>query len=158
MENSDRREVKTSAGLIDFAQNKIGIAYAYGAKGEVLTEQVLERLIRNNPSQYTANYIDKTKKNLGRVCVDCSGLISWYTGIERSSAGYFDTAKKKVLVSNLDESMKGWAMWKRNHIGIYVGSGKCVEAKGVDYGVVLSDVRETSWEYVIKLTDILYFF
>lgn len=147
---------KNSAGLAAFAQSKIGTAYAYGAKGEILTEQLLERLIRENPAQYTSDYIKKTRKNLGRICVDCSGLISWYTGIKRGSSGYLDTAKKKVLVSQLDESMKGWAMWRRNHIGIYVGNQQCVEAKGVDYGVVLSDVRDTSWEYVIKLEDICY--
>ena len=149
-------EKKTAEGLVSFAIEKIGTPYVYGAKGEKLTQALLTRLIKENPDMYTTAYIKKVQKNMQKTCVDCSGLISWYTGIVRGSAGYCETAKKKVKISELNESMKGWALWKKNHIGIYVGGGKCVEAKGVDYGVIKSDVKATAWEYAIKLTDINY--
>ena len=143
-------------GLIEFCKSKIGTPYVYGAKGEVLTEQRLQVLVSQNPSMYTSQYIKKARRFLGQHCTDCSGLISWYTGIVRGSYNYHDTAVNKVPIGALDESMIGWALWKPGHIGIYIGNGYCVEAKGIDYGTIKSRVRDTAWQKVLKLCDIDY--
>lgn len=147
---------KTAAGLIEFCKGKIGTPYVYGAKGEVLTQAVLDRLARESPGMFTAGYKAKAKRYIGRRCVDCSGLLSWYTGVQRGSYNYHDTAVKRVPIAGLNESMVGWAVWKPGHIGVYIGGGYCIEAKGIDYGTIKSKVTATPWQMALKLRDIDY--
>ena len=150
---AEKRKVN---GLIEFCKSKVGTPYVYGAKGEILTESRLDILAKQNPSMYTSAYKTKARKFLGQHCTDCSGLISWYTGIIRGSYNYHDTADKKVAIGALDESMVGWALWKPGHIGVYTGDGYCIEAKGIDYGTIKSKVTTTAWQKALKLCDIDY--
>lgn len=150
---SDKRK---STGLVAFCKSKIGTPYVYGAKGEILTEERLQLLAKQNPSVYTSSYLAKARQFIGQRCTDCSGLISWYTGIIRGSYNYHDTADQIVSIGALDESMIGWALWKPGHIGVYVGDGRCVEAKGISYGTIESRVKDTAWQKVLKLCDIDY--
>lgn len=146
----------TSNGLIEFAKSKVGTPYVFGAKGQVLTQAILDRLARENPGTYTSTYKAKAARYIGQKCTDCSGLISWYTGRIRGSWNYHDTAAERVSIDHLDESMTGWALWKPGHIGIYIGDGWCVEAKGIAYGTIKSRVAATPWQKVLKLCDIDY--
>lgn len=150
---SDKRK---AAGLVAFCESKIGTPYVYGAKGEVLTEERLQILAKQNPSMYTSSYMAKARQFIGQRCTDCSGLISWYTGIVRGSYNYHDTADERVAIGALDESMIGWALWKPGHIGVYVGNGYCIEAKGINYGTIKSQVGATAWQKILKLCDIDY--
>ena len=78
----------TGNELVAFARGKIGTPYVYGMKGKVLTQKTYDRLrILFRPLVWES---DAAK--IGQVCVDCSGLISWGTGILRNSQGYHDTA------------------------------------------------------------------
>ena len=150
---SDKRK---AAGLAAFCESKIGTPYVYGAKGEILTEERLQLLKRQNPSVYTSAYMAKARKYIGQRCTDCSGLISWYTGIIRGSYNYHDTADQRVAIGALDDSMVGWALWKPGHIGVYMGDGYCIEAKGIDYGTIRSRVSATAWQKALNLHDIDY--
>ena len=58
----------TSAGLIQHCQDKLGTPYVYGAKGEVLTQAILDRLARENPGTYTSTYKAKAAKYIGQRC------------------------------------------------------------------------------------------
>ena len=53
---------KTSAGLIQHCKGKLGTPYVYGAKGEVLTPTILDRLARENPGTYTSAYKAKAAR------------------------------------------------------------------------------------------------
>lgn len=147
---------KTASGLIEFCKGKIGTPYVYGAKGEVMTEARIQQLKRENPAMFTSSYVTKARKFIGKQCVDCSGLISWYTGVLRGSWNFEETAVEKHPIGKLDENMKGWALWKPGHIGVYIGEGKCIEAKGIAYGTIESKVSATPWQKVLKLKDIDY--
>lgn len=147
---------KTVAGLIQHCKDKLGTPYVYGAKGEVLTQTILDRLARENPGTYTSTYKAKAARYIGQRCTDCSGLISWYTGVLRGSYNYHDTAVERVDIDHLNESMTGWALWKPGHIGVYIGDGYCIEAKGINYGTIKSRVSSTPWQKVLKLCDIDY--
>ena len=63
--------------LIKFAESKIGTAYVYGMKGKVMGAGDYNRLKK----AYGDMVWDTDIKKIGKVCVDCSGLISWATGI-----------------------------------------------------------------------------
>lgn len=148
--------LKTKLELIKWCESKLGTPYVYGAKGKVLTQAQINTWAKLHPGTFTANYISKAKKYIGKECTDCSGLISWFTGILRGSYNYKDTATQTVPIKQLDETMIGWALWKPGHIGIYIGNGYCIEAKGIDFGCIKSKVSATAWTHALQLCDIDY--
>lgn len=148
--------MKTKTELVLWCESKLGTPYVYGAKGAKLTQSQINTWAALYPSTYTATYIAKAKTFIGRNCTDCSGLISWLTGKLRGSYNYKDTAVQTAPISKLDESMIGWALWKPGHIGVYIGNGYCIEAKGINYGTVKTKVSATAWTHVLKLCDIDY--
>ena len=147
---------KTSRELIEFCKGKLGTPYVFGMKGQILTEALLQQLAAENPKVYTSQYITKARSFMGKHCTDCSGLITWCTGILRGSANYRETAREVKPIGTLNESMTGWALWKPGHIGVYIGNGKCIEAKGINYGTVETRAQDTPWVSVLKLKDIDY--
>lgn len=144
---------KTAQGLIEFAKSKVGTPYIYGAKGEVVT---LDR-IRELRRIYGSNcvwYSDDNKA--GKVCVDCSGLISWYTGIVRGSGQYKSTAVEVVPISQRTNKHIGWAVWMNGHIGIYLGNDTYIAADGSAYGVRIAKLSQNRFTHLLKLCDIDY--
>jgi len=141
--------------LMNFAISKIGTPYVYGTKGNILTPALLHSLSDNYPAIFTNTYKNKAAAFIDKVCTDCSGLISWATGILRGSANYYDTATEKGNLQTIPE-ICGLAVYKKGHIGIYIGNGKVVEAKGINYGVIQSDLSDTKWTHYLYLCDIEY--
>lgn len=144
---------KTAQGLIEFAKSKIGTAYVYGAKGTVLSLEQIRQLRRTYGSNCVW-YSDDNKA--GKVCVDCSGLISWYTGIVRGSGQYKSTAVEVVPISQRTNNHIGWAVWMKGHIGIYLGDNKYIAADGSAYGVRIANLSQNNFTHLLKLCDIDY--
>lgn len=144
---------KTAQGLIEFAKSKIGTPYVYGAKGTVMSLEQIRELRR----MYGSNcvwYSDDNKA--GKVCVDCSGLISWYTGIVRGSGQYKSTAVEVVPISQRTNKHIGWAVWMKGHIGVYLGDNKYIAADGSAYGVRIANLSQNRFTHLLKLCDIDY--
>lgn len=144
---------KTAQGLIEFAKSKIGTPYVYGAKGKVVS---LEQ-IREFRRMYGSNcvwYSDDNKA--GKVCVDCSGLISWYTGIVRGSGQYKSTAVEVIPISQRTNNHIGWAVWMNGHIGVYLGNDTYIAADGSAYGVRIAKLSQNRFTHLLKLCDIDY--
>lgn len=148
--------IKTAQGLVDFVKSKLGTHYAYGAKGEILTKTKIYSWARMYPNIYTQSYINKLLGWVGEYAVDCSGLISWYTGIIRGSSNYQQTGTNKISPSKLTDGEFGWAVWKQGHIGILLSSNKVIEAKGINYGTIESNLMATPWVNAFKIVDIDY--
>lgn len=144
---------KTAQGLIEFAKSKIGTAYVYGAKGTVLSLEQIRQLRRTYGSNCVW-YSDDNKA--GKVCVDCSGLISWYTGIVRGSGQYKNTAVEVVPISQRTNKHIGWAVWMKGHIGIYLGDNKYIAADGSAYVVRIANLSQNNFTHLLKLCDIDY--
>lgn len=144
---------KTAQGLIEFAKSKIGTAYVYGAKGTVLSLEQIRKLRRTYGSNCVW-YSDDNKA--GKVCVDCSGLISWYTGIVRGSGQYKSSAVEVVPISQRTNKHIGWAVWMKGHIGIYLGDNKYIAADGSAYGVRIANLSQNNFTHLLKLCDIDY--
>jgi len=138
--------------LIRFIESKIGTAYVYGMKGKIMTATDYNKLKK----LYGSMVWDTDISKIGKVCVDCSGLISWATGIIRGSSQYKQMAKKVNPISTISNAPKGAAVWRSGHIGIYIGNGEYIAADGSAYGVrrnKLSDARFTHW---FEICDIEY--
>lgn len=144
---------KTAAGLIAFAKSKIGTPYVYGAKGAVMSLAKIQTLRK----MYGYNCVWKSDdKKAGRVCVDCSGLISWYTGIVRGSGQYKSTAVEVIPISKRSDAHIGWAVWMNGHIGIYLGNDQYIAADGSAYGVRIANLSQNGFTHLLKLCDIDY--
>lgn len=142
----------TGKELVAFARSKLGTAYVYGMKGDVLTKEKYDRLkILFGPLVWESD-----AKKIGQVCVDCSGLISWCTGIHRNSQGYHDTAEQVFPISTVNQAPVGAAVWKKGHIGIYLGGGRYIAADGSAYGVRIDNVTGSGFTHWFRLKDINY--
>lgn len=143
---------KTAAGLVAFTKTKLGTPYVYGAKGKVLTQAQFNSLRSMYPSIIPASDV----KKVGKVCVDCSGLISWYTGVQRGSSQHKTAATKVLSISQISKAVPGCLLWRSGHIGVYIGDGYCIEAKGSAYGTVKSKVANRNFTHILWSRDIDY--
>ena len=144
---------KTVQGLIEFCKSKIGTPYIYGAKGQVMSAAAINSL----RDRYGSNAVWWSDSNkAGQVCVDCSGLISWYTGIVRGSWQYKSTAKEVIPISKRTNEHIGWAVWMKGHIGIYLGDDTYIAADGSAHGVRIAKLSQNKFTHLLKLCDIDY--
>ena len=142
----------TAAQLVAFVKGKLGTPYVYGMKGEVMT---LER--DNYLKSMYGNYVwDSDKDKVGKVCCDCSGLISWATGIIRSSQGYHDTAVEIHPISEISKAPIGAAVWKQGHIGIYIGGGEYIAEDGSAYGCRKNKLSRANFTHWFEISDVEY--
>ena len=142
----------TGLELVKFATEKIGVPYVYGMKGSIMTLEKYNQLKK----MYGNLVWDSDKKKVGKVCCDCSGLISWATGIVRSSQGYHDTAVSVHSISTISEAPIGVAVWKKGHIGIYIGNGEYIAEDGSAYGCRKNFLKKADFTHWLVLKDIDY--
>lgn len=142
----------TNKDLVKFVRSKLGTPYVYGMKGTVMTEANYNYLKR----AYGDLVWDSDRKKIGQVCCDCSGLISWATGIVRSSQGYHDTAVEVHPINTIQDAPIGAAVWQKGHIGIYIGSGRYIAEDGSAYGCRENAVKNAAFTHWLILKDIAY--
>ncbi|MCQ4936873.1 MULTISPECIES: hypothetical protein [Anaerotignum] len=145
----------TGEQLVAFARSKLGTPYVYGMKGTVMTQANFNYLQGLFGVKLVWN---SDEKKVGKVCVDCSGLISWATGVVLSSAQLFEKAVRKEPIGTIKNAPIGALVWKSGHVGIYTGLvGNVpyyIAADGSAYGVrevPLSQNNFTHWllmEYI----------
>lgn len=108
---------KTASGLIEYVKTKIGVPYVYGMKMQVMTRAMYDSLKR----QYGSMVWDSDVQKVGKVCCDCSGLISAYTGVIQGSSQMKATATKSQPISTIKEAPPGALVWQQGHVGVYIG-------------------------------------
>ena len=134
----------TGKELVAFAKSKLGVPYVYGMKGEVMTLAKYNAL----KAQYGSYVWKSDKEKVGKVCCDCSGLISWATGKIYGSGQLYQNAKIKRSISTINLAPIGALVWKQGHVGIYIGDGKYIAEDGSAYGCrmnYLSKAAFTHW-------------
>lgn len=144
----------TGIELVKFCRTKIGTAYVYGAKGEVMTADRFD-MLRKLYSQYVP-LSDRTK--VGKVCVDCSGLISWATNRALNSAGWRAAADEVHPIATLSTAPVGALVWMKGHIGVYTGkkNGVChyIAADGSAYGVREVPISQNKFSHWLLVRDV----
>lgn len=146
--------------LARYAISKLGVPYFYGAKMQKLSEAFMESMHKAYPKTVTTLYMAKARKKgmVGKVCCDCSGLIGAYRKKQIGSAQLYQTASKRLNISQINAFPIGTVLWKEGHVGVYIGDGYCVEEKGIDYGCVKTKVSATKWKYGLLFDDLDYNF
>ena len=146
---------KTVAGLIAHCEKalKEKWMYVYGAKGKVMSAAQINSLRKI----YGAGCVWPSDTNkAGKICCDCSGLISSYTGILRGSAQYKATGTVVKPISQRTPAMKGWAVWMSGHIGVYDGNNGYYAMDGSARNMVHYPLSKNKFTHIIKLCDIDY--
>lgn len=151
----------TGKGLVEHCKTKLGTPYVYGAKGSYgkFTSSQLNALINGYPSVFTNSYIVKARKFIGKICTDCSGLISWYTGKLIGSYQMYSTAYTRIPIANYKDFADGVVLWRSGHVGVLCwrnGKPYVLEAKGINHGTVLSEFKQSQWTYGLTFKDIAY--
>ena len=141
----------TGKGLANFAKSKVGTPYVYGAKlsDGPFTVTKLNQLKKLYKSIFTTSYCEKARKYVGKVCTDCSGLISGYTGKLLGSSMLYSSASERHTLNKNDCSKIpiGAVLWKSGHVGVYIGNGEVAEALGINYGTVISKVAKRTFTH-----------
>jgi len=144
--------------------------YVWGTYGNVLTESLLAYKIQQYPDWVGQNAGFIRSHWLNRRCTDCVGLIKGYGWLDASTGAIrygtngmpdyganqmYQSAAVKGDMSTMPE-IKGLAVWKPGHIGIYIGSGYVVEAMGTKYGVVKTKAAGRGWQGWCQVPSIDY--
>lgn len=164
--------VKTNTGLVDFVQKAFndGWGYVYGTIGQLCTTSLLDDCARRCPGNNEAGGPMRTLGNkwLDKHVADCAGLIKCYIMTDTfGGALHYDSSKdigantmfnkatEKGVISTLPE-IPGLLLHAEGHVGVYIGGGYAIEARGTAYGVVKTVVKNRSWTHWFKSTLIQY--
>ena len=147
-----------------------GWGYVWGTCGWILTDSLFQSKLAQYP-EGVGNYEDFIRENwFGGRTTDCVGLIKGYgwLDIESMSVGYaingmpdvgadgmYYNATVKGDMSSMPDT-PGLAVWHEGHIGVYIGNGEVIEAKGTKYGVVKTQLSERSWTAWLEVPYITY--
>ena len=157
--------------LAGFCKAQLGSGYVWGGLGYTLTENRLAQLRSLYPNHYTETYLAKCRGLLGKKVYDCAGLIKHFLwgntgdGVLRyyGTHGIADTTANGMLAlctekGNIDSlpEMEGLLVHRDGHVGVYIGNGRVVEARGIDFGVVETNLSERGWRQWGKLPGVTY--
>ena len=146
---------KTNKGLVEYAKAQVGKPYWFGTFGQTATELLYATKKRQDPKYYTAN---DYSSQYGQRVHDCVGLIKGYlwSDTPESSPKYRasqDASADGVLalcweageISTMPE-IPGILVFSPQHVGVYIGNGEVIEARGHAYGVVKTKLSSRGWK------------
>ncbi len=151
-----------NAELAKFCIEKVGVPYVMGTNGKVLTQAAYSDLTRRNPGGwFVAARLPKVKAWVGQVTTDCHGLVEWFvreqTGqvYDTTADAAYNAATVKGAIETIPE-MPGVCVRYKGHVGVYIGGGYVVEARGFDYGVCITKLLARTWTHWYKHPKITY--
>jgi hypothetical protein len=157
---------KTARGLIEYAEAQIGRPYWMGTFGQTASKSLYESNKARLPAFYTAKDFSS---QFGQRVHDCAGLIKGYLWSDDADSkpsylappltkdldanGFYYSCKQRNTISTMPE-IPGTLVFiystktgKMEHIGVYIGNGYCIEAKGHAYGVVKTQFKGRGWTH-----------
>ena len=145
---------KTNIGLVEYAKEQLGKPYWYGCFGQTSTATLYQYKKTQYPKYYTAK---DYQKQYGQRVHDCIGLIKGYLWSDSSNDlpkynskqdvsadGMLYKCKKYGTISTIPE-LPGVLVFMKQHVGVYIGNGYVIEARGHAYGVVKTKLSKRSW-------------
>ena len=162
--------------FVEACRRFVGMPYWYGTCIYPCSRSLLASKKVQYPTHYRESrmlkYVSDCEKHL--LAMDCVGLIKgffWCGGLEPIISylnGAFSLPRKygRGIPDKSANSLGPWCkskgaqagdidsipdvpgiiVHKSGHVGVYVGNGEVVEARGFDYGVVKTKLKERPWE------------
>lgn len=151
--------------LTAWLKKQLGLGYVYGTLGQTCTEALLRGREAAYGKTMGAGYYHlngdykkgQCAKWLGKTVYDCSGLIKVgrreFTGklVDENAHMMYTGAKARGARASMP-LQPGVAVFvqsngRMSHVGLYIGGGKVIEARGVKYGVVETDLAARAWTH-----------
>ena len=146
--------------------NELPTVYALGGIGWKLTDYRYNYL-RN---QYEKNKTFLTPDTKGKYACDCSGMIvgaaydgwrvdhepTWTKAHDWNDADLHEKMTDKCKPQN---AILGMCLWKKGHVGLYVGNGMSLDSNydsATSNGIHLRKIEEVGWTEAGKLPEIQY--
>lgn len=151
--------MKTNLGLVAYCKKQLGLPYWWGTFGQIATKTLYEQKKRQYPNQYLWTDF---KNQFGQRVHDCVGLIKGYMWSDEKGRITYNSLQDKDVsgmmkqctalgpVCNIPE-VPGLLVFMKSHVGVYIGNGKVIEAKGHAYGVVETELKKRPWEMFGRL-------
>ncbi len=148
---------KTNIGLVDYCKHQLGRPYWLGTFGQVATAALYNYNKSRLPSNYTASDFPK---QYGQRVHDCIGLVKgyiWSDGPEGiplyasngcpdiNETEMYSRCKMKGAMGTMPD-IPGILVFFPGHVGVYIGNGKVIEARGHAYGVVTTNLESRGWK------------
>ena len=159
----------TNVELVHYAQGQIGRPYWFGTFGQKASTSLLTSKRKQYPNYYTDSDFSSQAK-AGQKVHDCGGVIKGAlmspnadpNAIVKYNAKY--DVDSDTMLNQCSESgsigsipeIEGVLVFKKGHVGVYIGDGKVVEARGHKYGVIESNLGDMPWTNWGKHKDIEY--
>lgn len=161
------QKLKTNKGLVAYATAQLGRPYWYGTFGQTATPALLAAKRKQYPRYYTAQDF---QSQYGRRVHDCVGIIKGYMWSEGTDgkpvylANNFPDVSANGLLSICVErgdiktipEVVGVCVFMSGHVGVYIGDGYVVEARGHAYGVVKTRLAARQWRQWGKIPVLQY--
>ena len=127
--NMTEEEKEIVNKVIELAEEKIGLQYVWGGKGEIMTQERLDELIGYYGDDY---YPLDIEKYIGNQAFDCSGLTYWtYREVTGVEIGYSTYEQEDVLQGyevSEEDLQPGDLIYTPGHVVLYKGRGKIIHA------------------------------
>ena len=134
--------------FLELVKSKVGCGYAWATQGETLTEQLLRSFVQQwgEGKYYFDGY--SAEKWLGKECFDCSGLIVWalqQLGLlttDLTADGLYRICEpiSRAALEPGDLVFYQNSNGYKTHVGVYMGNGRVIHARGTAYGVVETEM------------------
>lgn len=125
------------------------------------TQSLYERKKKQYPAHYGSSRTSTYKKHIadGRMVADCVGLIKAFFWTangasenkyasngcpDRSANGLFGMCTVTGNIATIPKT-PGLVVWTSGHIGISLDGVWAIEARGFNYGVVKTRIKDRSW-------------
>ena len=154
---------KTANGLVEYVKAQLGKPYWYGTFGQAASRSLYDQKKNQYPSYYKWDYAGEVAK-----VHDCVGLIKgylWCDSAEDNTPAYNSAQDKSAnrmrdacqVEGTMDTmpDIPGVLVFMNRHVGVYIGNGDVIEARGHAYGVVKTKLNArawTSWGYCPYIT------
>lgn len=149
---------KTNTGLVAYAKAQLGKPYWYGCFGQKGTSELLTAKARQYPTLYTAARIANARKQYGVKVHDCVGLIKGYlwsdnaadltptynSAQDKSANGMYNACRERGTLATMPD-LEGVLVFMNGHVGVYIGGGYVIEARGFSSGVVKTKLAGRGW-------------
>ena len=162
--------------FIEACRRLVGMPYWYGTCIYPCSRSLLASKKVQYTTHYRESRMRKYESDCEKhlLCMDCVGMIKgffWCSGLDpilsylngasslprKYGRGIPDKSanslgpwckSKGAQAGDIDSfpDVPGIIVHKSGHVGVYVGKGEVVEARGFDYGVVKTKLKERPWE------------
>lgn len=162
--------IKTNYGLVAYAKAQLGLPYWYGTFGQIGTEALYVSKKKQWPKFYKweGTAYDNFPSQYGKRVHDCVGLIKGYLWSDTpTSIPKYDSSQDvsaNMMRANCSErgaistmpDIPGVLVFMSGHVGVYIGNGEVIEARGHEYGVVKTKLALRPWKWWGKCPYLTY--